>query len=714
MLVRTRSRIRPRRRASLALGVATALVVASPIAMMSTADRGSAHSPVNADSVADIPPQIVSVALSALPDLVVPLKQLAGVALPWLTQVLPQGLPLDDLPGGATVKQLTRDMPFSMVALTARELANNFAAQIRAQQPDGSWGPWIPTDRVDSDEAGSVTGTEPVYVGLTRVVQVLVGTAEKVGSAFHPVDQSVPSAAPITGPASPAPAAIPGALAIPDPAAVAGTPAPAANPGATPAVPAAAPAAAPPAAGAAPADGPAVAPAPGASPAPAAPAAATDPANNLSAVLIQPASSANDGQLDQTAKPLTGGGPKVITRAQWGADESMRCSNPIYNDTVRGATIHHTASRNDYTKDQSAGIVRAIYAYHAKTLHWCDIGYNAIIDKYGQIFEGRFGGLDRAVQGAHAGGFNENTVGVALIGNYDNTPATPESIDAAGRFIGWKLRAAKLDPKGHTTLHSVGSNYTSYPKGAAVDLPVVFAHRDLDNTDCPGQALYAQMDRIRDIAATAAAPPAPALAAGFTPKPGAPAPAAGGPVIPEVPGPAAGSPPPSPAAGTAPTGPASPNLPAAAGGVARALVNAVPGVIDNLLKMTDANPIAQRWAAKGGPQGPLGNAESAVLSAPGGAHYAKFTNGYIYDLSNGDIVSVLGKFAETFVNLGQEAGKLGLPMAEQYLVPDGLRQDFQNGSLILDQATGFVKTILKTYNNTYSHEYNTPGSTDGN
>lgn len=79
-------------------------------------------------------------------------------------------------------------------------------------------------------------------------------------------------------------------------------------------------------------------------------------------------------------------GPKVITRAQWGADESIRCATPTIDDFIGGATVHHTAGSNDYSKSESAEIVRAIYAYHAQTLGWCDIGYNALVDKYGQIF----------------------------------------------------------------------------------------------------------------------------------------------------------------------------------------------------------------------------------------------------------------------------------------------------------------------------------------
>lgn len=87
--------------------------------------------------------------------------------------------------------------------------------------------------------------------------------------------------------------------------------------------------------------------------------------------------------------------------------------------------VHHTAGSNDYSPLESAGIVKAIYTYHSKTLGWCDIAYNALVDKYGQVFEGSAGGLTKPVEGFHTGGFNRNTWGVAMIGNFDDVAPTP-------------------------------------------------------------------------------------------------------------------------------------------------------------------------------------------------------------------------------------------------------------------------------------------------
>src|ERR1700693_2847313 len=104
------------------------------------------------------------------------------------------------------------------------------------------------------------------------------------------------------------------------------------------------------------------------------------------------------------------GSPLILSRASWGADEGIRRRrHPDYADTVRFAIVHHTAGSNSYTRAQSAAIVRGIERYHVLANGWDDIGYNFLVDKYGQIFEGRWGGIDRNVVGAHAQGFNQGS-----------------------------------------------------------------------------------------------------------------------------------------------------------------------------------------------------------------------------------------------------------------------------------------------------------------
>jgi hypothetical protein len=72
---------------------------------------------------------------------------------------------------------------------------------------------------------------------------------------------------------------------------------------------------------------------------------------------------------------------------------------------------------NGYAADDVPAIMRSIYRYHAVSRGWGDIGYNVIADKFGRLWEGRYGGLASTVIGAHAGGFNTGTFGVSMLGN---------------------------------------------------------------------------------------------------------------------------------------------------------------------------------------------------------------------------------------------------------------------------------------------------------
>src|SRR5829696_3563929 len=115
------------------------------------------------------------------------------------------------------------------------------------------------------------------------------------------------------------------------------------------------------------------------------------------------------------------GSPPLLTRGAWGANESIRKGPVEYAPSVQFAVVHHTAGSNTYTASQSAAIVRGIYTYHVKGNGWNDIGYNFLVDRFGRVFEGRFGGVERNVVGAHAEGFNTGSTGVAVLGTYGST-----------------------------------------------------------------------------------------------------------------------------------------------------------------------------------------------------------------------------------------------------------------------------------------------------
>jgi len=189
--------------------------------------------------------------------------------------------------------------------------------------------------------------------------------------------------------------------------------------------------------------------------------------------------------------------PPIYSRAQWGADESIRSWKPEYASTTKAATLHHTADSNDYDAEDVPALLRGIYYYHAVSRGWGDIGYNAVVDKFGRIWEGRYGGIASSVIGAHAGGFNTFTFGVSMLGNYDVVGTPPAMIDAVVAVIAWKLGLYGVNPLGSTQLVSGGGGTSRHPAGQTVTLPTIFGHRDVGSTTCPGQYGYARLDEIR-------------------------------------------------------------------------------------------------------------------------------------------------------------------------------------------------------------------------
>lgn len=215
------------------------------------------------------------------------------------------------------------------------------------------------------------------------------------------------------------------------------------------------------------------------------PSSAADQASSASAVSASAALSAASANK-----------PPVLSRAQWGADERKVRYSPTYMPTIKGAVLHHTAGRNSYSSSQVPSILRGDYAYHLSR-GWSDIGYNALVDRFGRIWEGRAGGLDLPIMGAHAGGFNTDTFGVSMIGNYDVARPSAASVTALAKVVAWKLDLSHRDPLGSTRLTSAGGGTARYPAGRTVVLPVIMGHRNTGYTACPGRYLYPYLSSIR-------------------------------------------------------------------------------------------------------------------------------------------------------------------------------------------------------------------------
>ena len=195
-----------------------------------------------------------------------------------------------------------------------------------------------------------------------------------------------------------------------------------------------------------------------------------------------------------TLAAATAGGPDIMSRSAWGAREPK--SAPTIASSLDMGIVHHTVSSNDYRPADVPHILRGIQAYHMDVNGWDDIGYNFLVDRFGTAWEGRGGGIDRRVVGAHARGHNTGSVGVAVIGDHRTVQPSSASLDTVASVLGWRLKSAGVDPLGTTTR----TTDTGEP------LRVISGHRDPGDTECPGQQLYDQLDRIRDQAAAVPVP----------------------------------------------------------------------------------------------------------------------------------------------------------------------------------------------------------------
>nr|WP_030254118.1 N-acetylmuramoyl-L-alanine amidase [Streptomyces violens] len=203
-------------------------------------------------------------------------------------------------------------------------------------------------------------------------------------------------------------------------------------------------------------------------------------------------------------RPSTVVKPPVITQQEWGASTDYD-GTPSYGTEIKAAVVHHTGvdSDNKISCAESRQRMRTIQQEHF-TRGYYDIGYNFVVDKCGQIFEGRSGGMELPVTGAHDVGFNTNTVGISYIGNYMSAKPSRAAMDAVARVIAWKFGMYGIDPAGKVTMTSgtdAGVDGNKIPKGSSVELPRVFGHRDTNSTLCPGDNLYSKLSLIRSLAA---------------------------------------------------------------------------------------------------------------------------------------------------------------------------------------------------------------------
>jgi hypothetical protein len=196
--------------------------------------------------------------------------------------------------------------------------------------------------------------------------------------------------------------------------------------------------------------------------------------------------------------PAGPGQPPIIARQVWAGTNHPPVGGPYYG-AIRMGIVHHTENPNGYSRDEVPAMLRAIYEYHVHGRGWFDIGYNYVVDHFGRIWEARQGGINLPVMGAQAGDWNQISSGVSMLGTYTDIVPPPAALAAVQRLLAWKMAINGVPSIGEISA-VVGADdvgWTQFRAGEHVRFPRIAGHRDVDSTDCPGDALYAHLPRMR-------------------------------------------------------------------------------------------------------------------------------------------------------------------------------------------------------------------------
>ncbi|MFB7780085.1 N-acetylmuramoyl-L-alanine amidase [Streptomyces bauhiniae] len=400
---------------------------------------------------------------------------------------------------GATLAR--RDAkPFSMLGVSWEKPSAKLAGKVEVRSRavgSGKWSNWLllDSDRGAGEQHASRGGTEPAWVGLSDGIEARIdGKATAKLPAGLRLDMITAGGKSTGGDAEPAAYVADGPDDTGEPVDTA-TPDPTDATTTEPASPEET--TAEPSAGESTTEPPAESPSASESTASTSPSETASPSDSAS-----PSTSASI----PTAPPSTAPRPPITPRSGWKADESISPEAPTYIDgKIKAVVVHHTASTNDYTCAEAPSIINAVYTYDVTGLGWKDLGYNFVVDKCGTIYEGRKGGVDLPVVGAHAYGFNSQTTGIAVLGTYVDSPPPMAAMASVARLAAWKLGQYGVQPDATVTVTTAlsGQNLAgrTWEPGEEMTLPAIHGHRDGYNTVCPGDAFYAALGTVRTLAA---------------------------------------------------------------------------------------------------------------------------------------------------------------------------------------------------------------------
>ena len=172
--------------------------------------------------------------------------------------------------------------------------------------------------------------------------------------------------------------------------------------------------------------------------------------------------------------------PNFLARSAWCPDGTCPEDPTPESTDITHLIVHHSAGTN--LANDWAAIVRAIWSDHVNINGWDDIGYNWLIDPNGVIYEGR----GYRTRGAHFCGMNSNTVGICVLGNFQNQAPTATAVNSLKDFLAWQSCDANIPPLSNSVLGN-SNNLFDHISG----------HRDGCNTVCPGDQFYPMLGDIR-------------------------------------------------------------------------------------------------------------------------------------------------------------------------------------------------------------------------